>query len=132
MEQIIKIPVDTSNVVISEDNKSILKNLFSGCRVNFLLGAGFSANLLGTLNNNEVIFEALCTYHLENGDTRKKATILSAFLYWSFFIRCIAPIESKISTCNPSFTPYKNFGDITYRIFSERGNPALDRQFNIL
>lgn len=45
MDKIIKIPVDTGKVVISEDIKSILKNLFSGCRVSFLLGAGFSANL---------------------------------------------------------------------------------------
>ena len=57
MEQIMKLPVDAGNVVLSEDYKSILKNLFSGCRVNFLFGAGFSANLLGTLSNNEVIFE---------------------------------------------------------------------------
>lgn len=62
MDKIIKIPVDTGKVVISEDIKSILKNLFSGCRVSFLLGAGFSANLLGTLSNNEVIFEALQKY----------------------------------------------------------------------
>lgn len=62
MEQTIKIPVDADNVIISEDTKSILKNLFSGCRVSFLLGAGFSANLLDTLSNNEVVFEALHRY----------------------------------------------------------------------
>ncbi|MDY4231609.1 SIR2 family protein [Faecousia sp.] len=131
MDKIIKIPVDTGKVVISEDIKSILKNLFSGCRVSFLLGAGFSANLLGTLSNNEVIFEALQKYQVKNEDERKKITILSAFLYWSFFIRCIEPISSKVSTYDPSFAPYKEFGDIVYRIFAERGNPALDRQFNI-
>ena len=49
MDKIIKIPVDAGKAVVSEDTKSILKNLFSGCRVSFLLGAGFSANLLGTL-----------------------------------------------------------------------------------
>ena len=131
MEQIMKLPVDAGNVVISEDYKSMLKNLFSGCRVNFLLGAGFSANLLGTLSNNEVIFEALQKHQVKNEDERKKATILSAFLYWSFFVRCIEPISSKVSTYAPTFDPYKKFGDIVYRIFSERGNPALDRQFNI-
>ena len=31
----------------------------------------------------------------------------------------------------PSFTPYIKFGEIVHRIFAERGNPALDRQFNI-
>lgn len=131
MEQIMKLPVDTGKVVLSEDYKSILRNLFSGCRVNFLLGAGFSANLLGTLNNNEVVFEALQRHQTKNDDERKKEIILSAFLYWSFFRRCIEPIPSKISTYAPSFEPYKIFGDIVYRIFAERGNPALDRQFNI-
>lgn len=131
MDKIIKIPVNAGNVVISEDTKSILRNLFSGCRVSFLFGAGFSANLLGTLSNNEVIFEALQKYHVKDEDERKKVTILFAFLYWSFFIRCIEPISSKVSTGDPSFTPYKEFGDIVYQIFAERGNPALDRQFNI-
>lgn len=131
MEQTIKIPVDADNVIISEDTKSILKNLFSGCRVSFLLGAGFSANLLDTLSNNEVVFEALHRYQAKSEDERKKVTILSAFLYWSFFTRCIEPISSKVSTYDPSFAPYKKFGDIVYRIFAERGNPALDRQFNI-
>ena len=116
MDKIIKIPVDAGKVTISEDTKSILRNLFSGCRVNFLFGAGFSANLLGTLSNNEVIFEALQKYQAKNEDERKKVTILSAFLYWSFFVRCIEPI-SKISTYDSSFDPYKNFGDIVYRIF---------------
>lgn len=131
MEQIMKLPVDTGEVVLSEDYKSILRNLFSGCRVNFLLGAGFSANLLGTLNNNEVVFEALQKHQAKNDDEQKKEIILSAFLYWSFFKRCIEPIPSKISTHVPSFEPYKDFGNIVYRIFAERGNPALDRQFNI-
>ena len=52
-----KLPVEMGNVVVSEEYKSTLKNLFSGCRVNFLLGAGFSANLLGTLSNNEVVLK---------------------------------------------------------------------------
>lgn len=131
MEKIIKLPVDAGNVVLSEDHKSLLKNLFSGCRVNFLLGAGFSANLLGTLSNNEVVFEALQKYHAKSDDELKKKTILTAFLYWSFFTRCIEPISSKITTYDPSFAPYRKFGDIVHRIFAERGNPALDRQFNI-
>ena len=117
MDKIIKIAVDAGKVTISEDTKSILRNLFSGCRVNFLFGAGFSANLLGTLSNNEVIFEALQKYQAKNEDERKKVTILSAFLYWSFFVRCIAPISSKISTYDSSFDPYKEFGDICFCYF---------------
>ena len=41
MEQIMKLPVDTGKVVLSEDYKSILRNLFSGCRVNFCLVLAF-------------------------------------------------------------------------------------------
>lgn len=126
-----KLPVNAGHVVLSEDCKSILKNLFSGCRVNFLFGAGFSANLLGTLKNNEVIFEALQRHHANSDDVRQKKTILSAFLYWSFFTNCIEPIASRTATDDASLASYKEFGDIVYRIFTERGNPALDRQFNI-
>ena len=71
MDKIIKIPVDAGKVTISEDTKSILRNLFSGCRVNFLFGAGFSANLLGTLSNNEVIFGPLIS-RFENRVKRVK------------------------------------------------------------
>ncbi len=131
MEQIMKLTVNAGNVVLSEDDKSVFKNLFSGCRVNFLLGAGFSANLLGILSNNELIFEALQKYQAKDKDQQKKKIILFAFLYWSFFSRCIEPINSTIATCESSFSPYRKFGDIMYRIFSERGNPALERQFNI-
>ena len=66
MDNTVKIPVDAGKIIISEDIKSTLKNLFSGCRVSFLLGAGFSANLLGTLSNNEIIFEALQKYKAKN------------------------------------------------------------------
>ncbi len=131
MEQIMKLSVDAGNVILSEDYKSTLKNLFSGCRVNFLFGAGFSANLLGILTNNEIVFEAVQKYQAKDEEDREKLTILSAFLYWSFFVRCIEPISSKVSLYAASFEPYKKFGDIVYRIFAERGNPALDRQFNI-
>lgn len=131
MEKIIKLSVEDDYVVLSEEAASAFKYLFSGCRVNFLLGAGFSADLLGTLDNNEIFFEALSHYVPTSDDGRKKVTILSAFLYWSFFSRCIAPIAKKISVYDKSFRPYKTFGDLLYRIFSERGNPVLDRQFNI-
>ena len=131
MEQIIKIRIDGNKLEIAEEVCSTMKDLFSGCRVNFLLGAGFSANLLGVLNNNEIVFEALRQFIPADDTEKKKATILSAYLYWSFFSTCIAPIAAKVNVYDPSFEPYKTFGNILYRIFSERGNPVLDRQFNI-
>ena len=131
MEKIIKLSVEDDKVIVSDDILSSLKQLFSGCRVNFLLGAGFSAKLLGLLNNNELIFEAVNKFQPTNEDERSKATILSAFLYWSFFKRCIAPIPKKVCVYSTDFKPYLALGTVLYRVFSERGNPALDRQFNI-
>lgn len=128
----IELLVDKENerVILNDGARSTITSLFSGCRVNFLFGAGFSANILGILNNNEVIFEALQKYQAKDENERKKVTILTAFMYWSFFNSCIKPISEK-TTKDDSFDQYKEFGNIVYRIFSERGNPSLDRQFNI-
>ena len=131
MEKVIKLSVEDDKVIISDDILSSLKQLFSGCRVSFLLGAGFSAKLLGLLNNNELIFEAVNKFQHTNENERSKATILTAFLYWSFFRRCIAPIPKKVFAYSSDFKPYLDMGTALYRMFSERGNPALDRQFNI-
>lgn len=130
MEKSIILKSDADGVVIPDDVSSTLKDLFSGCRVSFLLGAGFSADILGTLENYETIFEALVQYQAKTDDDRKKITILLAYMYWMFFSNCIKPIED-VSTYTGTFDSHKKFGDILYRIFSERGNPALDRQFNI-
>ena len=131
MEKIIKLDVDGDKIVFTKDFISYIKSFFSGCRVNFLFGAGFSANLLGVLNNKEIIFQALDKYQPVSDDDKKKVTILKAYLYWSFFNSCIAPIADKASPYKTDFKPYIIFGDNLYRIFSERSNPALDRQFNI-
>ena len=120
MEQIIKIPIDENKLVITEEVCSALKNLFSGCRVSFLLGAGFSANLLGVLNNNEIVFEALRQFMPTDNTEKRKATILSAYLHWSFFLKCIAPITAKANVYDQSFEPYKTFGDILYRVYSNQ------------
>lgn len=131
LEKIIKLSVKDNSVIILDDTNSCFKNLFSGCRVSFLLGAGFSANLLGTLNNNEIVFEALRKYQTIDEVKKKKCTILSAYLYWSYFFRCIFPIVDKVSIYSHDFDVYMKLGTILYRIFLERSNPALDRQFNI-
>lgn len=131
MEKIIKLDVDGDRIVFTEDIISSLKGFFSGCRVNFLLGAGFSANLLGVLSNKEIIFHAIEQYHPVSDGDKKKVTILKAYLYWSFFKNCIAPIADKASPYKTTFKPYITFEENLYRIFSERSNPALDRQFNV-
>ena len=132
MEKIIKLELDTANSIkITDDLKSSLKNLFSGCLVNFLLGAGFSANILGLLNNNEILFESVRQYRVVDNEIERKLIVLKAYLYWDFFLNCIYPISEKVTMYDPEMKPYKAFGDILYRMFSEKSNPALDRQFNI-
>lgn len=131
MDKTIKLSIEDSNVKLEDAVCTNLKSLFSGCRVNFLLGAGFSANLLGTLGNNEIIFEAVQKYQTANATEENKLKVLTAHLYWSFFKRCIEPIASKVSTSVASFQEYMDLGAVLYRIFSERCNPTLDRQFNI-
>lgn len=125
----LKINGSTNKVEITTDLRSRLKDLFSGCRVNFLLGAGFSADILGLLDNNELFFEALRQYRGRNDAESQKSKILEAYLYWDFYIRCIYPIVDKIASS--SFSQYDCFGNILNRIFSERSNPVLDRQCNI-
>ena len=117
MEQIMKLPVDAGNVVISEDYKSMLKNLFSGCRVNFLLGAGFSENLLGTLSNNEVVFEALQKHQAKNEDERKKATILSAFCIGPFLFGALNPFLPKYLHMLQHLIHIKNLGTLYIEFF---------------
>lgn len=133
MEKVIKLRLNGTpkTVEISDSIKGDLKKIFSGCRVNFLFGAGFSANILGVLNNNETIFEAMRQFHAIDSTEEQKEKILKAYLYWSFFKQCIFPIVDKAVSVSAEFKPYKEFGNILYRIFSERSNPVLDRQFNI-
>lgn len=92
----IKLELDTTNSLkITDDLKSSLKNLFSGCRVNFLLGAGFSANILGLLNNNEILFESVQQYRSADNEIEKKLIILKAYLYWDFFFELHLPHSRK-------------------------------------
>lgn len=129
MESIYKLKVENNVIKIDDNFLSNLKHIFSGCRVNFLLGAGFSANVLGILDNNEVIFEFLRTCK-ETGSTQKdKIKILNAYMYWDYFYRCFYPISKKMF--DVELENYFNFSQILYTILSEKSNPALDKQANI-
>lgn len=133
MEKVIKLTLDLDgkHIIIDADNKSHLRNLLSGCRVNLLLGAGFSSNLLGLLGNNESAFETLKNIKCNSDNQVSKRDILVSYLYWSFFKTAILPIVHKSIVHAPEFEEYKAFGDNLYRLFSERSNPVLDRQLNI-
>lgn len=129
MDLIYKLKVEDGVIKIDDNLLSNLKHIFSGCRVNFLLGAGFSANVLGILDKNEVIFEALRVYKETDSTKKDKITILNAYMYWKYFYQCLYPISKKIS--NVELVHYSNFAKILYTILSEKSNPSLDKQANI-
>ena len=83
MEKIIQLDIQDQKVQIPEATKLNLKNLFSGCRVNFLLGAGFSANILKPLSNSEILFEALKRYKTKTSHLHRLKC--SVIFYIKFF-----------------------------------------------
>jgi hypothetical protein len=126
MEKTLSLYIDNDELKISNNLKIMMKKIFSGSRINFLLGAGFSANILHTLNNNEIIFDSIRKI---NNDIKGKV-IIESFLYWKYFYYSIYPINNIL--CNPNdFEIYNDFSNILYNIFSIRSNPVLDKQFNI-
>lgn len=50
-EYILDYEKSKGQVVINDGMKKEFKELFSGCHINFLLGAGYSYGILNTLNN---------------------------------------------------------------------------------
>lgn len=129
MDFIYKLKVKDDVIEIDDNFLSNLKHIFSGCRVNFLFGAGFSANVLGILDNNEVIFEALRICKETDSIKKDKIAILNAYMYWDYFYRCFYPIVKKMSEVE--LDNYFDFSQVLYTILSEKSNPALDRQANI-
>lgn len=129
MDYIYRLKVEDDVIKIDDNFLSNLKHLFSGCRVNFLFGAGFSANVLGILDNNEVIFEALRVCKETDSTKKDKLTILNAYMYWDYFYQCFYPISEKMSKVD--LDNYFDFSQVLYTILSEKSNPSLDKQANI-
>lgn len=126
---IYRLNVENDIIKIDDSLVSNLKHIFSGCRINFLLGSGFSANILGILDNNEVVFEALRVYNEEDLTEKEKIKILTAYMYWDYFYSCFYPISEKMS--EEDLDNYFEFAKTIYTILSEKSNPALDKQANI-
>ena len=117
-------------IMIPKELADELKELLSGCHINFLLGAGYSYGILDTLGNMEYVFEGLRLYRSDNSNKMDKALILKAYMYWLFFIKCAYPVQSVVPT-DSRMDPFLNFSDILFTILSEKGNPVLNRQCNI-
>lgn len=113
-----------------------LTYLLSGCRVNILLGAGFSAGYSEPLGNCELIFEALDSYEAQSPDAFQKIKALRAYMYWNFFKKSIFPLTdiypSKDNTNKDThFEKFTDFANRLSDIISYRSVPELNQQFNI-
>ncbi|WP_196592630.1 SIR2 family protein [Pectinatus sottacetonis] len=115
---------DKSNVVEK------FKDLFSGCHINFLLGAGFSHSVLGMLGNYEYILEGIRSYVAAGDENKNKYKILKAYMFWAFFQECVYPITKKILS-KKDINEFVIFANNIHTILSEKGNPVLNRQCNI-
>lgn len=127
-EIILDMDEKSNQIKTNPELQDLLKNLLSGCRINFLLGAGFSAKILKPLEYQEILFETLRLYASADEIHTKKATIIKAYLYWNFFTTSILPIQKVDYEMGQE---YLTFGRIISTILNERSNPVLDRQCNI-
>lgn len=131
MVKIIEVELDNSNkVILDEKEKRKWRNLFSGCNINFLFGAGFSASVLGTLGNYETIMEQLRVYEYTLKEKENKV-ILTAYIYFMFFSECIYPIVQKIKEGKNKFLEYNTFVNLLLKILSNRENNSINKQTNI-
>lgn len=71
-EIILDMDEKSNQIKTNPELQDLLKNLLSGCRINFLLGAGFSAKILKPLEYQEVLFETLRLYAVQTKYTQKK------------------------------------------------------------
>ncbi|WNY23054.1 hypothetical protein MmiHf6_03510 [Methanimicrococcus hongohii] len=130
MREEVCLEIEENEIKINDDMKDHLKLVFSGSRINLLLGAGFSAHFLGLLDNNENAFECIKALNYTDANNNAKKQIFNSYLYWIFFRNCIHPISKDI-TSNANFDSLRNFGKIFYKILRERSNPVIERQLNI-
>ena len=108
-----------------------LRGFFSGCSINFLIGAGFSCSVLKPLGNTEAILEALGEYSCASFDEKKKVDIVTAHIYEQFFNGSIKPILECCDFFNARFKAYHDFAHVLGELLSKRSNPTLGRQMNI-
>lgn len=108
-----------------EKKLNVLKKLFSSCKINFLLGAGFSADILGVLNDLEN-----CLNNAQNEEDKLTKNKIISSLYYYFFLKSISPIVSKCKNID-TFVNYKDFFELLYNLLINRNNPIENKQINI-
>lgn len=111
----------------SENGKKLLdqiKKIFESCNINFLIGSGFSANILKTLGNIEYILE----YVQQNEGNEYR--IIEALTYWRFFEKSILPVISINEEKEKISTPIEFMKALNHLIMN-RGNTTSRKRINI-
>lgn len=117
--------------LIMNDNHAELKvfqkrltDLFSGARVNFLIGSGFSKPFLETLGDLEDIQTHLSRLSMEP----KEKMVLTGYLLWIYFCNCMYAMADVHAE---ELVEQRRFANIIYRLMNERSTPVLSKQINI-
>ena len=131
------IMLDTYKIIRNDNKCSVRKDLcedlsalFTNTRINWLIGAGFSASVLSTLGNNEILFETL-ENRVYSDETERKKTILKAYMYWNYFCDSIYPITSINSTLEGHLEEYIKFASELHRIISKRDSSIYSKRINV-
>ncbi|MBV4447887.1 SIR2 family protein [Clostridium tyrobutyricum] len=112
------------NKYLDDDFKEELVKIIQSSNINFLIGAGFSGDLLKTLGNLEKTMEII---QKNLNDSRYIA--LASFMYWKFFEESMHPICDKVN--KKSLKQQMNFLKIWLDILNERQSSILTKQINI-
>lgn len=101
-----------------------LTDIFSGTRVNFLIGAGFSKPYLETLGDLEDIQTHLSHIQME----KEESIVLMAYLLWIYFRNCM---YAMVDLQAADLVEQRRFANIMYQLMNERSTPVLSKQTNI-
>ncbi len=104
--------------------KKRLTDIFSGTRVNFLIGAGFSKPFLETLGDLEDIQTHLSDISME----KEESVVLTGYLLWIYFRNCM---YAMVDLHAADLVEQRRFANIMYQLMNERSTPVLSKQTNI-
>lgn len=99
-----------------------LKRLFADCKINFLLGSGFSASFLRTLGDIENL---LVAYESLSEDNR---VILKSYTLWLYFCKSMLPLKELEIDKIPD---QLNFAQALQNLLINRHSTVLYKQVNL-
>jgi hypothetical protein len=116
--------------IVNEDDAELkdfqrrIVDIFSGARVNFLIGSGFSKPFLETLGDLEDIQTHLSRLSMEPADK----LLLTGYLLWIYFCNCM---YAMVDVQAEELVEQRRFANLMYALMNERSTPVLSKQINI-